>query len=68
MHQFREKRTSSELPVDFSSVWEGREGERGMLCVLCSPSGRVWLSSKGLMVSLGSGGSHCGSELSEVWG
>lgn len=33
MHQFREKRTTLELPVDFSFVWEGREGERAMLCV-----------------------------------
>lgn len=43
-----------------------------MLCVwqavLCSPSGRVWLCSKVLLVSLGCAGSHCGSEPSVLRG
>lgn len=70
MQQFRQKRTSLELPVDFSSVWEGRGGKvRGvMLCVwqavLCSPSGRVWQSK----VSLGCDSSQSGSESSVAQG
>lgn len=37
------KRTSLELPVDFSSVWEGREGERGdAVCMASSALQSLW--------------------------
>lgn len=43
MQQFRQKRTSLELPVDFSSVWEGREGEKGdAVCMASSALQSLW--------------------------